>query len=171
LLDLKQGEDKGKWIIVTVDGSTPGKRYGHSLIYNKPHIILFGGQLSNQVVNDIWILSIEKMPFSWVKLDFKDDIPCARVYHSAALCYTGVASGMMVIFGGRNTQSEPINDIWGLRKHRDGTWEWVKAPCKASSKQPTARFQVIILTLAVALCNICWTFYDDFRWKIYQDRN
>lgn len=29
---------------------------------------------------------------------------------------------MMLIFGGRNKESEPLNDLWGLRKHTVGTW-------------------------------------------------
>lgn len=50
------------------------------------------------------------------------------MYHSAALCSTGSASGMMVIFGGRTTDTSALNDTWGLRKHRDGRWDWVKGP-------------------------------------------
>jgi len=73
------------------------------------------------------------MPFSWQKLEFKTDIPSARVYHSASLCISGVATGMMVTFGGRSTNNEPLGDTWGLRKHRDGSWDWIKAPIKASS--------------------------------------
>lgn len=36
---------------------------------------------------------------------------------------------MMVIFGGRSLDGQPRNDTWGLRRHRDGKWDWVKAPC------------------------------------------
>ena len=34
-------------------GPTPGKRYGHSLVYYKPFFILFGGNLNNEVANDV----------------------------------------------------------------------------------------------------------------------
>ena len=37
---------------------------------------------------------------------------------------------MIVIFGGRygNQNNQlALNDTWGLRRHRDGPWDWVKA--------------------------------------------
>lgn len=47
---------------------------------------------------------------------------------------------MMVIFGGRTQDNRSLKDIWGLRQHRDGRWDWVEAPIKKGS-QPEARFQ------------------------------
>jgi len=35
---------------------------------------------------------------------------------------------MIVIFGGRATDNNPLNDSWGLRRHRNGSWDWVRAP-------------------------------------------
>ena len=43
-----------------------------------------------------------------------------------------------MIFGGRASDNNPLNDSWGLRKHRNGAWDWVRAPEKTS---PTARYQ------------------------------
>ena len=48
---------------------------------------------------------------------------------------------MMVCFGGRTADQSSLNDSWGLRRHRDGRWDWVKAPYKASGEQPTPRYQ------------------------------
>lgn len=42
-LDLRNGEDQAQWIIVPVVGTTPGRRYGHSLVYTKPYLLVFGG--------------------------------------------------------------------------------------------------------------------------------
>lgn len=90
---------------------------------------MFGGNTGNEPINDVWSLNVEKAPFCWSKLDCGNtEQPPARVYHSAALCSTGSASGMMVIFGGRTTDTSALNDTWGLRKHRDGRWDWVKGP-------------------------------------------
>jgi len=55
-------------------------------------------------------------------------VPPPRVYHSAALCQSGTAAGMVVIFGGRGLDNNPLGDSWGLRRHRKGHWDWVKAP-------------------------------------------
>ncbi len=91
-------------------------------------------------VNDVWCLSVERAPFSWSKLDCGKEQPAPRVYHSAALCLTGSATGMMVSFGGRTTDQSSLADTWGLRKHRDGRWDWVKAPYKTETT-PTPRYQ------------------------------
>lgn len=64
-----------------------------------------------------------------------------RVYHSAALCNTGSANGMMVVFGGRTADQSALNDTWGLRRHRDGRWDWVRAPYRVNGETPTHRYQ------------------------------
>eukprot|EP00331_Platyophrya_macrostoma_P003524 CAMPEP_0176424724 /NCGR_PEP_ID=MMETSP0127-20121128/10992_1 /TAXON_ID=938130 /ORGANISM="Platyophrya macrostoma, Strain WH" /LENGTH=808 /DNA_ID=CAMNT_0017805805 /DNA_START=70 /DNA_END=2496 /DNA_ORIENTATION=+ len=141
LLDLRSGEEECNWIVVPVVGTTPGRRYGHSLVFSKPYLLVFGGNTGNDAVNDVWCLNVEKAPFFWVKLECKGDLPPVRVYHSAALCATGTANGMMVTFGGRTADQSALNDTWGLRRHRDGRWDWVKAPYKPTNEPPTARYQ------------------------------
>lgn len=47
---------------------------------------------------------------------------------------------MMVCFGGRSADQATLSDTWGLRRHRDGRWDWVKAPYK-SGEAPTPRYQ------------------------------
>jgi len=49
--------------------------------------------------------------------------------------------GMIVVFGGRSGDQVALNDAWGLRRHRSGAWDWVKAPYKSDSEQPIARYQ------------------------------
>jgi len=36
-------KDAGVWTVVPVVGTTPGRRYGHSLTFTKPFLIVFGG--------------------------------------------------------------------------------------------------------------------------------
>ena len=43
LLDMRNGEEAAQWMIVPVVGSTPGRRYGHTIIFSKPHLLVFGG--------------------------------------------------------------------------------------------------------------------------------
>jgi protein phosphatase len=45
---------------------------------------------------------------------------------------------MIVVFGGRSADQSPLNDAWGLRRHRNGNWDWVKAPYKS---KPRPRYQ------------------------------
>ena len=141
LLDLRKGEDEGSWMIVPVVGSTPGRRYGHTLVFIKPHLLAFGGNTGSESVSDVWCLNVEKSPFTWLKLEIQGDVPKPRVYHSACLCSTGSAMGMMVIFGGRTNDQSALNDTWGLRRHRDGRWDWVRAPYKTTGEQAFSRYQ------------------------------
>lgn len=115
-------------MIVPVVGLTPGRRYGHTIVFTRPHLLVFAGNTGVEPVSNVWCLNVEKAPFTWSKIEINGENPAPRVYHSAAVCNTGSANGMMVIFGGRNNDQSALNDTWGLRRHRDGRWDWVKAP-------------------------------------------
>ena len=112
------------------------------------NVILFGGNTGNSPSNDVFILnlSIENNSiYTWQKLELSNEAsPSARVYHSASICPKGNATGMMIVFGGRNSQDAALNDTWGLRRHRDGTWDWTKAPTNNNSL-PKERYNVSIL--------------------------
>lgn len=34
---------------------------------------------------------------------------------------------MMIVYGGRK-DNKGFHEIWGLRRHRNGTWDWTKPP-------------------------------------------
>lgn len=68
------------------------------------------------------------------------ELPPPRVYHTAALCSVGSAKGMVIIFGGRSKDKDALNDIWGLTRHRNNTYEWLRAPQKGSCI-PIGRYQ------------------------------
>ncbi|MCQ2818193.1 MAG: metallophosphoesterase [archaeon] len=137
LLDVKDGTNNSSWIPIPIkSGSTPGRRYGHTLVYNSPFIILFGGNYNNEVVNDVWTFNSNSDSYQWTKVEMNpnDPLPCPRVYHSAEICNFGGASGMLVVFGGRKKDGTQLNDMWGLRRHRNGLWDWMNAPFKATPK-------------------------------------
>eukprot|EP00927_Polykrikos_kofoidii_P077037 TRINITY_DN7402_c0_g1_i3.p1 TRINITY_DN7402_c0_g1~~TRINITY_DN7402_c0_g1_i3.p1 ORF type:complete len:872 (+),score=108.25 TRINITY_DN7402_c0_g1_i3:285-2618(+) len=141
LLDVRQ-EDRAQWMAVPVLGPTPGRRYGHIMIFNKPLLIVFGGNNGQQAECDIWVLDVERSPFTWneVTVMMHMRTPLPRVYHSAGVCREGPAAGMMVVFGGRTPDNRSLKDTWGLRQHRDGRWDWVEAPTKRGNP-PEPRFQ------------------------------
>ena len=74
---------------------------------------------------------------------------------------------MIVIFGGRSNDQSALNDTWGilkitsnrikyiynigLRRHRDGRWDWVKAPYKMDKDEPIARYQHSSIFLGSAM--------------------
>ena len=103
------------------------------MAYLKPYLIIHGGNTGSEPVGDLWAVDIMGNAL-WKKVDPGISVPPARVYHSASICKTGTASGMMVIFGGRGTDQAPLNDTWGLRKHRDGRLDWMRAPYRNNSR-------------------------------------
>ena len=149
---MRLGEEKASWIQVPVVGPTPGRRYGHCMVFFKPFLLVFGGNTGNETVNDVWSFNVEKAPFCWSKIETASkELPPVRVYHSGSLCSQGSANGMMVIFGGRTADQSALNDTWGLRKHRDGRWDWLKAPYKQERDAPVGRYQHSTLFLATLL--------------------
>jgi protein phosphatase len=90
----------------------------------KGYLIVFGGNLKNNVLaNDLWVYSIADN--EWKQVEIKEGPP-SRVYATAAVCKSGKAKGMIMLYGGRGEHGIPLNDNWGLRRHRDGSWDWVK---------------------------------------------
>lgn len=72
LLKLGNNESNAKWVKVPIEGPKPVSRYGHSLVFFKPYILVIKGNIGNEPCNDVWILSIDKSPFNWIKLEFND---------------------------------------------------------------------------------------------------
>lgn len=144
-LDLNKGDDDANWTALSTTGTGPGQRYGHTLCCIYPHIIVFGGNTGSAPSNEVYIINIKNESnniFVWQKLDIpSNNSPIARVYHAASVCTKGHASGMMIIFGGRNQQDLALNDTWGLRRHRNGVWDWTKAPVQTNIV-PKERYNV-----------------------------
>ena len=123
-------QNEGIWSEVRVVGSTPGPRYGHSLIFLNPYFVLFGGNFNPNLTNEVWIINTKSNQIQWENVNVGEPQPCPRLYHTCGICPSGNCSGMMIIFGGRDSNEKPLNDIWGLTKHRDGNWTWSKAELK-----------------------------------------
>lgn len=109
---------------VPIEGKTPGLRYGHTMVYIMPILILFGGSGDSEILNDIWIMSTDKTPFKWEKILISSILPLARVYHSANLFKVAGNSEMMVIFGGRDRSNNSLCDVMGIKKDSNNNWEW-----------------------------------------------
>lgn len=141
LYNLRVEGTTAKWNELQVVGPKPGPRYGHTMTFTKPYVITFGGSTGSETLNETWCLDMQQKVFSWVKLVCSGSLPSPRVYHSADLCQYGGASGMIIIFGGRDSTGKTLNDVWGLRKHRNGTWDWIKPPEQSESVAPLGRYQ------------------------------
>ena len=144
LLKLSSNETNGKWVKVPVKGERPSSRYGHSMVFFKPFILVTGGNMGNEPSNEVWSLSIDKSPFYWEKIKFEDQMPIPRVYHSTTIWKSPERGNMVLLFGGRNSTGNALNDLWGLRRHKSGVWDWIIAP-KKQGQTPTARYQHTML--------------------------
>ncbi|MFM1912847.1 MAG: hypothetical protein RIR51_685 [Bacteroidota bacterium] len=109
---------------VPIEGKTPGLRYGHTMVYIMPILILFGGSGDSEILNDIWIMSTDKTPFKWERVNINTPSPVGRVYHSANLFKVAGNSEMMIIFGGRDKANNSLCDVMGIKKDSNNNWEW-----------------------------------------------
>ena len=58
-LNLRNGEENCQWIVVPIVGASPGRRYGHSLVYSKPYLLVFGGNTGS--------IPVKKKKFNFIK--------------------------------------------------------------------------------------------------------
>ncbi len=130
LLKLSSNEANGKWVKVPIKGERPPPRYGHTMVFFKPYILVIGGNKGNEPSNEVWCLCIDKSPFYWEKLNFEEPVPRPRVYHATAVWRSTERGDMVLLFGGRDGKQKALNDLWGLRRHKTGVWDWIIAPYK-----------------------------------------
>ena len=143
LLKLGNAEGNGKWVKVPVEGPRPSSRYGHTVTFSKPFILIIGGNIGNEPCGEVWSLSIDKSPFSWQKISFRENepSPIPRVYLSSAVWKSPDQVDMIIVYGGRTSKNIALNDLWGLRRHKNGIWDWVKAPVRNDRPLPVERYQ------------------------------
>jgi diadenosine tetraphosphatase ApaH/serine/threonine PP2A family protein phosphatase len=137
LLYLNEGkEGEGEWKKHPMNnGLSPGPRYGHSLNYIKPYFVLFGGNFNPSLSNDVWIVNINEKIGEWKKINFKNDVgPSPRLYHTCLKCNYGKNKGILLIFGGRDSNENPLNDIWSLSLNEDQSWSWNRAIIKSNNE-------------------------------------
>ena len=123
-------ENEGIWAKIKTEGPTPGGRYGHSLTFLNPYFVLFGGNFNPNLSNEIWIININDTNdvCQWIKINYSDDkdnIPVERLYHSSEVCNYGKYKNRLIIFGGRDSKNNPLNDLWIL-DIKDDQGEWTK---------------------------------------------
>ena len=145
-LDIKNDED-ASWMKVPIEGPTPGPRYGHSMVYIMPLLVLFGGSSGanstqrNEVKNDIWVFGTDVTPFKWQRIQERGPSPCARLYHSACVYVRyNSNSDAMILFGGRDAQNASLKDLSILKKEKND-YEWIQISPASNEVLPIARHQ------------------------------
>ncbi|GAA0146416.1 protein phosphatase [Lithospermum erythrorhizon] len=132
VLDLTQ--QRPRWHRVVVQGPGPGPRYGHVMaLVGQRYLMSIGGNDGKRPLADVWALDTAAKPYEWRKLEPEGEGPPPCMYATAS----ARSDGLLLLCGGRDANSVPLNSAYGLAKHRDGRWEWAIAP----GVSPSGRYQ------------------------------
>ncbi|CAA6662352.1 unnamed protein product [Spirodela intermedia] len=128
-------EIKLAWKLLDVEHTLPPPRGAHaSCSFGEEKMIIHGGIGPGGLrLSDMWMLDLSNGFKSgrWHQIVTPQPSPAARSGHS--LTWAGESS--MVLFGGRGTGYEALNDIWVLDMEGDGP-EWVQIACERPGSVP-----------------------------------
>jgi len=119
------------WTQLTPSGGPPTARYGHASVYD-PHsnsMIVFGGSdCASGLFNDVWVSSNANglgANSTWTQLAPSGAAPSGREASSAI---DDPTTNVMVVFGGDQGSSAPLNDVWVLSNANGtgGTAAWTQ---------------------------------------------
>ena len=96
-----------QWEHIQHAGASPKGRKGHTAVYNKGSMFVFGGGQDDRTLwSDLWEFKLDDR--TWVERDLTGVSPMARMYHVAVL----LPGDKMVMFGGRaHTAAGFLNDV------------------------------------------------------------
>lgn len=75
--------------------SPPQRRYGHTMVCFGRSLYVFGGAADGILDNEIHVFDVDSRSWSVIQPALGSQVPCARVFHSAAVC-----NDAMYVFGG-----------------------------------------------------------------------
>lgn len=140
---------KRKWVEIKIKGKKPSKRYGHSLDFLYPHLVLFGGneeicdEDNSFCKNDLWILNIKKCKkgketknghtycysyFLWEEVNYQYVNPFGRSFHSTAIWYdTKKKKNNLILYGGKMKNQNLCSRLF-LLQYNGYIWSWSILP-------------------------------------------
>ena len=97
------------WQQIKTRGDIVQQRDEHTAVINKEtgQMVIFGGFMQGTRTNETSIFNITANNWVNVKFPRGEALPCPRSGHSAS-----IYNGSMYIFGGKDENSEKINDLW-----------------------------------------------------------
>jgi Abnormal spindle-like microcephaly-assoc'd, ASPM-SPD-2-Hydin/Galactose oxidase, central domain/Bacterial TSP3 repeat len=133
------------WKRLTVFGPQPPRFSGHSAVYDATHdtMIIFGGVGSGftplNYFNTVWILTnasgVGGTP-TWTQLSPVGPAPVGRAGHNAIYNPT---TNTMTIFGGSDSQSNLLNDVWVLSNANGSGGASIWTQVSTTGLQPSPR--------------------------------
>jgi len=109
------GHHGDRWVEIA-----PPARADHASVYDAQHrrLIIVGGQIDGPPVNDVWVLSLSPRP-RWNRIEPAGDPPSPR---SGAAAGYDPARDRLLLFGGRDSSGQPLDDLWELSLHGRARW-------------------------------------------------
>jgi N-acetylneuraminic acid mutarotase len=96
------------WVVPTVIGNAPTRRFGHSAVSLADVMFIFGGQTDNSIyLNDMYLLSMYVTQLAWISVSYNNNGPEARSGHCSVTNTTH-----MFIFGGQSQSGQVLQDLW-----------------------------------------------------------
>ena len=78
---------------------------------------------------------------------------------------------MMVVFGGRKKNNQNLNDMWGLRRHRNGEWDWMKAPYRGTPQDRIQHNSLFCGNFFINIGGRSQTLGDNLPIEVYDTEN
>ncbi|KJP86638.1 hypothetical protein AK88_03742 [Plasmodium fragile] len=140
---------KRTWVHIQTVGRKPNSRYGHTLDFLYPHLVLFGG---NENVcddeetffckNDLWVLNIKKgktkytknerkkiLYFQWQEVEYQSVNPLGRYFHATTVWYD-VENKMnnLILYGGKMRKKTSVSNRLLTLQYYGNKWRWSILP-------------------------------------------
>ncbi|EUD66528.1 hypothetical protein C922_03162 [Plasmodium inui San Antonio 1] len=155
--DVEQGRNgnaslkrvKRTWVHVQTVGRKPNSRYGHTLDFLYPHLVLFGGNehISDDeetffCKNDLWVLNIKKgkrkctkserkktLYFAWQEVEYQSVNPLGRYFHATTVWYD-VKNKMnkLILYGGKMRKKTSVSNRLLALQNYGNKWRWSILP-------------------------------------------
>ncbi|KAJ7541927.1 hypothetical protein O6H91_10G082000 [Diphasiastrum complanatum] len=121
---VANAEERSSWQLLEVAQSPPSRGAHAGCYAGDRMVVIFGGIGSDGVrLHDTWMLDFSEVPISWHEITTFES-PSARSGHTL----TWIGGKRMVLFGGRGTKFEVLNDVWLLDMEGDyPLWVELKA--------------------------------------------
>ena len=106
-----------------IQSKQPSSRYGHTLTYLDPYLVLFGGSKGKVLSDGLWIMHMGRDSYMWDRLKINLPSPSPRVYHSA-VNWQKHNQHFIFFFGGKTGKVKTSNELWVLRRDEQNSWDW-----------------------------------------------
>lgn len=126
-----------------ISSVSPSSRYGHTLNFVPPYLVLFGGNMGSGLTNELWTMNMKRDSYKWVRVTIEGPQPSPRIYHFGASWCAPVQIQCLLVFGGKLGKDQSSGELWGLKKNPKKKWEWIKASTDPAEgfMAPTPRAQ------------------------------